>query len=113
MKWALEADDFGNIFVSTFDTGKQHRRPINVGDDISGELPFIQQAAKHTWTDEVKAAAVELRRGNEERQREESSKAEEAAKEAAEQADRDLTQRAIDILTAAGFDIDALKSRKK
>lgn len=112
MKWALEADDWGNLFVTTFNGTEAHRRPVNVSDDVSGELSYIQAAAKHTWTDDVVAAAMERAAAQEQSQREaEKVRAVEAAVER-ERDDKALTDRALALLAAAGIDLDALPKKK-
>ena len=38
------------------DDGGYHRRVINCGEDVSGEVQEIQDKAEELWTDEVKAS---------------------------------------------------------
>lgn len=82
MKWILEADDFGNIFHTTYPNGVNHRRPINVDDDVSEEPEFIKHAALETWTEEVVAAARDLKAKREREQADENAKIKAAQAEA-------------------------------
>ena len=84
MKWSLEADDYGHLFLTTMVDGVHNRKLIQVGSDVSAEPELIRAAAAETWTPDVlKAAedrAAEVRR--EEAVRDERAAQEKRAAEA-------------------------------